>query len=46
MGTPQHEPMRSLTDQEQAALHRVAKANSARADRARRATALLAVASG
>jgi transposase len=46
MATPQKEAMRSMTDQEQAALTRVVKASSERADRVRRATALLAVAGG
>ncbi len=46
MATPQKEAVRSMTDQEQAALTRVAKASRARADQVRRATALLAVAGG
>lgn len=46
MVTPQKESVRSMTDEEQAALTRIAKASSERADRVRRATALLAVAGG
>ena len=46
MATPQKEALRSLTDPERAALTRVAKASSERADRVRRAKALLAVADG
>ena len=46
MATPQKEPLRPLTSEEQAALGRVVRAGSARVDRVRRATALLAVAQG
>ena len=46
MGRAQQEPLRTVTPQEQAALERIAQASSARVDRARRATALLAVAGG
>lgn len=46
MATPRKESMRSLTEPERAALTRIAKATSERADRVRRATALLAVADG
>src|SRR5215467_2483262 len=44
MPTPQCEPLRRLSRTERAALHRIAKTTSARVDRVRRATALLAVA--
>ena len=46
MATRQHEPLRPLTISEQATLPRIVKATSARADRVRRATALLALAGG
>ncbi len=46
MATLQKESMRPLTDQDHAALTRIAKASSERADQVRRATALLAVAGG
>ena len=46
MASPQKEPLRSVAAEEQAALERIAKASSARVDRARRAQALLAVATG
>ena len=46
MASPQKEPLRPMTSEEQAALDRITKAGSARVDRARRARALLAVAAG
>jgi transposase len=46
MATPQQEPLRPVTTEERAALERMARAGSERADRVRRATALLAVAGG
>ena len=46
MATRQHEPLRPLTIGEQAALTRIVTASSERADRVRRATALLALATG
>ena len=46
MATPQHEGLRSVTAEERRALERVRQATSARVDRVRRATALLAVAAG
>jgi transposase len=46
MATPQQDPLRPLTGAEQAALGRLVGASSARVDRVRRATALLAVARG
>jgi hypothetical protein len=46
MATPQKEPLRRLSAPEQATLERIVKASSERVDRVRRATALLAVASG
>ena len=46
MATPQKEPLRAVTAEERAVLGRIAKAGSERADRVRRATALLAVAAG
>ena len=46
MAPPQKEPLRAVTAAERAALARVVHASSARVDRARRATALLAVAGG
>ena len=46
MGPRQKEPLRAVTAEEQAALERLSKASSARVDRVRRATALLAVADG
>jgi hypothetical protein len=44
MATPQQQALRPLTVAEQAALRRIVKASSGRADRVRRAKALLAVA--
>lgn len=46
MGTPQKEPLRELTETEQAALRRILQASSERVDRVRRARALLTVAEG
>jgi len=46
MALPQKEPLRAMTAAEQAALERIVHASSARMDRVRRATALLAVAQG
>lgn len=46
MGTPQNVPLRVLTTGEQGALERIARASSERADRVRRARALLAVNQG
>jgi transposase len=46
MATRKHEPLRPLTIAEQAALTRIVKATSERADRMRRAAALLALAEG
>ena len=46
MGTPQKEPIRALTLQEQQELQRVVKATSERVDVVKRATILLAVAAG
>ena len=46
MPITQHQPLRPLTITEQAALSRIVKASSARADQVRRARALLAVAAG
>jgi hypothetical protein len=46
MGMPPKASVRSLTDHAQAALPRIAKASSERADRVRRATALLVIAGG
>ena len=46
MATPQKEPLRPLTSEEQAAPERVVRAGSERVDRVRRARALLAVAPG
>src|SRR5947209_8309436 len=46
MATPQKEPLRRLTAEEQATLARMSKATSERVDRVRRAQALLAVAQG
>jgi len=46
MGPPQKEPLRAVTAEERAALERLSRASSARVDRVRRATALLAVAAG
>lgn len=46
MGRPVSERLRVLTAAEAQALRRVARASSERADRVRRATALLAVAEG
>lgn len=46
MPTQQHEPLRPLTIAEQAVLSRIVKASSERADRVRRAVALVALAEG
>jgi transposase len=46
MATPQKEPLRALTPEEQTALERLARSSSERVDRVQRATALLAVARG
>jgi transposase len=46
MAPPPKERLRALTDEEEAALIRLSKAGSARADRVRRASALLAIARG
>src|SRR5215213_2542463 len=46
MATPQKEPLRAVTAEEQAALERLARSSSERVDRVRRATALLAVVQG
>jgi transposase len=46
MGTPQKEPLRALTVQEQQELQRVVKATSERVDVVKRATSLLGVAAG
>lgn len=46
MATHQHEPLRPLTTAERAALNRIIRAGSERADRVRRATALVALAEG
>jgi transposase len=46
MATPQKEPIRAVASEEQAALERLVRSNSARVDQVRRATALLAVAQG
>jgi transposase len=46
MATHPHEPLRTLTIAEQAALDRIVKASSERADRVRRATVLAALAAG
>ncbi len=46
MATPQKEPLRAVSAEEQATLARIAQASSERGDRVRRATALLAVAEG
>jgi transposase len=46
MTTHQHDPLRPLTIAEQAALSRIVRASSERADRVRRATALVALAAG
>jgi transposase len=46
MPTPQREPLRPMTEAEQATLDRIVKSDSARVDQVRRATALLAVARG
>jgi transposase len=46
MGTPQKEPLRPVTEHEQAALEQIVKASSERVDRVRRARALLAVVHG
>jgi transposase len=46
MATPQKEPLRAVTLEEQAALERLVRSTSERMDRVRRATALLAVGQG
>lgn len=46
MATHRHEPLRPLTTAERAALNRIIRASSERADRVRRATALVALAEG
>ena len=46
MGTPQKEPLRPVTEQEQAVLEQITKASSERMDRVRRARALLQVTRG
>jgi transposase len=46
MATPQKEPVRAVTAEEQAALERLVRSSSERVDRVRRATALLAVVQG
>ena len=46
MATPQKEPLRPVSAEEQAALVRISNATSERRDRVQRATALLAVAQG
>src|SRR5436190_22323252 len=46
MAPPPKERLRALTDEERATLTRVSRASSARVDRVRRATALVAVAAG
>src|SRR5262245_33429427 len=46
MAPPQAAPLRPVTAAERAALERLSRASSARVDRARRATAVLAVADG
>ena len=46
MATPQKEPLRALTPEEQTALERLARSSSERVDRVQRATAVLAVAQG
>lgn len=46
MVSPQKEPLRPMTAEEQAALERLTQASSARVDQVRRAAALLAVAQG
>ncbi len=46
MATPQQAPLRPVTADERAAVERIARAGSERADRVRRATALLLVAGG
>ena len=46
MATSQREPLRPLTITEQTAVQRIARASSERADRVRRATALVLVAEG
>ncbi len=46
MGTPQKEPLRAFTRQEQQELQRVVKATSERVDVVKRATFLLGVAAG
>ena len=46
MATPQQEPLRALTPEEETALERLARSSSERVDRVQRAIALLAVAQG
>ena len=46
MATPQKEPLRAITLEEQTVLERLTRSSSERVDRVRRATALLAVAEG
>jgi transposase len=46
MATPQKDPLRAVTSEEQAALERLARSSSERVDRVRRATAVLAVVQG
>lgn len=46
MASPQKEPVRALTPEEERSLHRIAKASSERVDWVRRAKALLSVAQG
>jgi hypothetical protein len=44
MATPQKEPLRAMTSEEQTALERLTRSSSERVDRVQRATALLAAA--
>ena len=46
MATPQKEPLRAITPEEQTELERLTRSSSERVDRVQRATALLAVAQG
>jgi transposase len=46
MATPQKEPLRAMTSEEQTALERLTRSSSERVDRVQRATALLAAAQG
>ncbi len=46
MPSPQKHPLRALTEQEERALSRIAKASSERVDTVRRAKALLTVSAG